>query len=150
VIILLHILLLESVMKGFCASAISMPTFTHLLSFLLFLNRFIPLTIATPSRDKGVALRYPTPEPALLPKIPIVDALLALGASPPPTVLRTPVKSPVCAAVNQGELMCCRATVAGDVQLVVWLAMVYGYDLNPNDINGLGCKFSCKRYFEGL
>jgi hypothetical protein len=80
------------------------------------------------------------PIPGLLPKIPIVDALLALGASPPPKALRSVNPSPECAAINQGELMCCRATVAGDVQLVVWLAMVYGYDLNPNDINGLNCK----------
>ncbi|RKU42551.1 hypothetical protein DL546_005952 [Coniochaeta pulveracea] len=116
-----------------------MPAFAHLLSFLLFLSPFISLTSGTATRDTGLSLRNPTPEPGLLPEIPIIDALLALGASPPPKVLRTPEKSPECAPVNQGELMCCRATVAGDLQLVVWLAMVYGYDLNPNDINGLNC-----------
>ncbi|KAK1767297.1 hypothetical protein QBC33DRAFT_64815 [Phialemonium atrogriseum] len=79
------------------------------------------------------------PVPGLLPKIPILDALLALGASPPPPILRTTHPSPQCAAINQGQLMCCRATVAGDIQLVVWLAELYGYNLNPNDINGLNC-----------
>lgn len=83
------------------------------------------------------------PTPGLLPlagKIPILDALLALGASPPPKLLQTVNPSPECAAINQGELQCCRAMVAGDIQLVVWIAMIYGYDLNPNDINGLNCK----------
>lgn len=127
-----------------------MPTFTHLLSFLLFLHPFISVTSAIPTRGTGLSLRNPSPEPGLLPKIPVVDALLALGASPPPKVLRTPVKSPECAATNQGELMCCRATVAGDLQMVVWLAMVYGYDLNPNDINGLNCKFKWRSYIEEL
>lgn len=82
------------------------------------------------------------PTPGLLPlagKIPILDALLALGASPPPKLLQTVNPSPECAAINQGELQCCRAMVAGDVQLVTWIAMVYGYNLNPNDINGLNC-----------
>ncbi|OIW26610.1 hypothetical protein CONLIGDRAFT_481862 [Coniochaeta ligniaria NRRL 30616] len=82
------------------------------------------------------------PTPGLFPlagKIPILDALLALGASPPPKLLQTVNPSPECAAINQGELQCCRAMVAGDVQLVVWIAMVYGYNLNPNDINGLNC-----------
>jgi hypothetical protein len=80
-----------------------------------------------------------TPTPGLLPKIPILDALLALGADPPPKLLQTVNPSPECAAINQGELQCCRAMVAGDIQLVTWIAMVYGYDLNPNDINGLNC-----------
>jgi len=79
------------------------------------------------------------PTPGLLPKIPILDALLALGASPPPKLLQTVNPSPECAAINQGELQCCRAMVAGDIQLVTWIAKVYGYDLNPNDINGLNC-----------
>jgi len=80
------------------------------------------------------------PIPGLLPKIPILDALLALGASPPPPILQTTKPSPECANINKGELMCCRATVAGDIQLVVWLAALYGYKLNPNDINGLNCE----------
>lgn len=82
---------------------------------------------------------YGNPTPGLLPKIPILDALLALGASPPPKLLQTVNPSPECAAINKGELQCCRAMVAGDIQLVTWIAMVYGYNLNPNDINGLNC-----------
>jgi hypothetical protein len=77
--------------------------------------------------------------PGLLPRIPILDALLALGASPPPKQLQSVNPSPECAAINGGELQCCRAMVAGDVQLVTWIAHVYGYELNPNDVNGLNC-----------
>lgn len=116
-----------------------------LLPVLLLLTPFFSLTSANPTPESGLAIRKPDPEPGLLPKVPILDALLALGASPPPKVLRTPVQSPECAAVNKGELMCCRATVAGDVQMVVWLAKVYGYNLNPDDINGLLCKSQAGR-----
>ena len=101
-----------------------------------------PLAVATPA-----AAPEPAPEPGLLglnlPHIPLVDALLALGASPPPPILRTQVKSPECANINQGELMCCRGTIAGDLQPVVFLAALYGYHLNPNDINGIDCTSGC-------
>lgn len=83
---------------------------------------------------------HASPTPELLSNIPILDALMAVGASPPPALLQTVNPSPECAAINNGELQCCRAMIAGDVQLVTWIAMVYGYDLNPNDINGLNCK----------
>ncbi|KAH8886991.1 hypothetical protein GQ53DRAFT_598003, partial [Thozetella sp. PMI_491] len=58
---------------------------------------------------------------------------------PPPPILRTTSTSPECANINQGELMCCRGTLAGDVQPVVFLAALYGYYLNPNDVNGINC-----------
>lgn len=87
-----------------------------------------------------VPTTHASPAPSLLSNIPILDALLELGASPPPKLLQTVNPSPECAAINNGELQCCRATLAGDVQLVTWIAMIYGYDLNPNDINGVDCK----------
>ncbi|KAI1849603.1 hypothetical protein JX266_004552 [Neoarthrinium moseri] len=75
---------------------------------------------------------------------PLLGGLLSLvgnvGNAPPPKLLWTPRPSPECAAVNGGELQCCRGTLAGDQPLVVFLAAVYGYKLNPNDINGLVCK----------
>ena len=111
-----------------------LTTALSLLSLLLL----APLISAAPNPN-------PNPNPGLLPlvgKIPILDALIALGAAPPPKLLQTVNPSPECAAINQGELQCCRAMVAGDIQLVVWLAKVYGYDLNPNDINGLNCKWN--------
>ncbi len=68
------------------------------------LAAFVSVVAASPAP-------VPEPEPLLgLPHIPLVDALLALGASPPPPILQTPNKSPECAAINQGELMCCRGT----------------------------------------
>jgi hypothetical protein len=65
--------------------------------------------------------------------------MLCAPTEPPPTFLWTPHPSPECAAINQGELKCCYATVAGDLPLVQWLAGVYGYQLNPNDVNGIYC-----------
>jgi hypothetical protein len=95
----------------------------------------------------SVAVGSPTasPEPGLLGSVlsainsDVVAPVLDILALPPPTFLQTFQPSPQCANVNQGELLCCRATVAGDVQPVVWLASVYGYSLNPNDVNGLNC-----------
>ncbi|KLU85580.1 hypothetical protein MAPG_04603 [Magnaporthiopsis poae ATCC 64411] len=91
----------------------------------------------------GAAGATPHPQPEALAQLSntlsVVDPLLSLLAAPPPKLLRTTNPSPQCAAVNGGELQCCRATVAGDIQLVVWLAKIYGYKLNPNDINGLNC-----------
>lgn len=90
----------------------------------------------------GLAGATPHPQPeALVPRsnLPVVDPLLNLLANPPPERLHTTKPSPQCKAVNGGELQCCRAMFAGDQQLVVWLAKIYGYQLNPNDINGLNC-----------
>jgi len=83
-----------------------------------------------------IATAAANPTPGL---IPLLDPILDLGASDPPRFLQTVKPSPQCANINQGELQCCRGTLAGDQQLVVWLARVYGYRLNPNDINGVNC-----------
>jgi hypothetical protein len=40
--------------------------------------------------------------------------------------------------------------VAGDLPLVQWLAGVYGYQLNPNDVNGIYCKSGCSSFFIDL
>lgn len=82
----------------------------------------------------------PAPEPA--PNL-ITDLLTLvgnLGNAVPPKILWTPNPSPQCAAINQGELQCCRGALAGDLPLIVFLAAIYGYNLNPNDINGIICE----------
>ncbi|KAK8095965.1 hypothetical protein PG999_013987 [Apiospora kogelbergensis] len=86
-------------------------------------------------------LRTPHPEPGLLSGLTDATKTLLgnLGNTPPPKLLWTPRPSPQCAAVNGGELQCCRGALAGDQPLVVFLAGVYGYQLNPNDVNGLVC-----------
>ncbi|KAK7968922.1 hypothetical protein PG988_007995 [Apiospora saccharicola] len=85
------------------------------------------------------------PEPALGLISGLTDAtktlLGNLGNAPPPKLLWTPKPSPQCAAVNGGELQCCRGALAGDQPLVVFLAQLYGYKLNPNDVNGLVCEY---------
>ncbi len=84
------------------------------------------------------SLAAASPSPGLLSSL--LNPILNLAANPPPKFLITHTPSPECAAINGGQLQCCRDTVAGDIQLVVWLAAIYGYSLNPNDINGLDCK----------
>lgn len=65
-----------------------------------------------------------------------------VGNAPPPELLWTPHPSPECSAINHGELQCCRGTLAGDLPLIVFLAGVYGYHLNPNDVNGIYCEYT--------
>ncbi|KAH8166831.1 hypothetical protein CIB48_g1376 [Xylaria polymorpha] len=63
-----------------------------------------------------------------------------IGNADPPALLWTPHPSAQCAVSNGGNggaLQCCRVTVAGDLPIVVFLAKIYGYNLNPNDVNGL-------------
>lgn len=69
---------------------------------------------------------------------PVVD----LGNTPPPDLLWTPNPSAECAGVNAGELQCCRGSLAGDLPIVVFLAKVYGFELNPNDVNGILCEWT--------
>lgn len=104
------------------------------------LPQILAAAVAVLSAPAG-ATPHPQPEAAAAKQqgLPVVDPLLNLLAMPPPKMLRTTKKSPECAAVNGGELQCCRAMFAGDQQLVVWLAKIYGYSLNPNDINGVNC-----------
>ncbi|KAK9773238.1 hypothetical protein SCAR479_10155 [Seiridium cardinale] len=104
-----------------------MASLMHIASLIILLTT---LVYATPA---------PAPEPSGL-----VTGLLSvvgnIGNAPPPTLLWTPDPSPECAAINQGELQCCRGALAGDQPLVVFLAEVYGYELDPNDVNGINCE----------
>jgi hypothetical protein len=111
-----------------------------LLVTLLFLS-------PQPSAAIPTASPAPVPDPSLtdlLGSLPLVGEVLKLvgsvGNAPPPTLLWTRNPSPQCGAINQGELLCCRGALAGDQPLVVFLAGVYGYKLNPSDVNGLVCR----------
>ncbi|KAI0425469.1 hypothetical protein F5Y09DRAFT_100052 [Xylaria sp. FL1042] len=76
------------------------------------------------------------------PLAPLISLLENIGNSDPPELLFTSEPSPECATKlggNGGHLQCCRAAVAGDLPIVVFLADVIGYNLNPNDINGVIC-----------
>ncbi|KAI0903295.1 hypothetical protein F4824DRAFT_185129 [Ustulina deusta] len=76
------------------------------------------------------------------PLAPLISLLENIGNGEPPEFLTTPDPSPECAKEvggNGGQLQCCRVTVAGDLPIVVFLADVIGYNLNPNDINGVIC-----------
>lgn len=86
-----------------------------------------------------IASPAPAPEPLLSGLTTLVGNI---GNAPPPKILWTPKPSPECAVINQGQLQCCRGALAGDQPLVVFLAKLYGYRLNPDNINGLVCKHS--------
>lgn len=102
----------------------------YLLSLFLSLVGMLTPSLASPTPD---------PAPGSITDLPVVGPVLDLLNDPPPKLLRTTNPSRECKKINQGELMCCRGAVAGDLQPIVWLASVYGYYLNPNDVNGLNC-----------
>ncbi|KAI2624494.1 hypothetical protein GGS21DRAFT_322941 [Xylaria nigripes] len=92
----------------------------------------------------------PEPQSSLQPLLPsltgplgpVVTAIANIGNAEPPPLIYTPHRSPECEKSkggNGGALQCCRTTVAGDIQLVEFLAKLYGYNLTPNDINGVLC-----------
>ncbi|KAI1291654.1 hypothetical protein F5Y03DRAFT_28785 [Xylaria venustula] len=91
------------------------------------------------ARLSTAALLPPTPTGPLAP---LISLLENIGNFEPPELLQTTDPSPECAVKrggNGGHLQCCRATVAGDLPVVVFLAKVIGYNLNPNDVNGAVC-----------
>ncbi|KAK8087839.1 hypothetical protein PG997_002800 [Apiospora hydei] len=57
----------------------------------------------------------PNPDPALISGLTDATKTLLgnLGNASPPKLLWTPRPSPQCAAVNGGELQCCRGALAG-------------------------------------
>ncbi|KAI0018213.1 hypothetical protein F4780DRAFT_794946 [Xylariomycetidae sp. FL0641] len=85
-----------------------------------------------------LAAAQPSPSPSG-PLGPLTTLLGSLGNAAPPPLVFTSTPSPECAAANGGALQCCRGALAGDQPLVVFLAAVYGYALNPNDVNGVVC-----------
>ncbi|KAI0460594.1 hypothetical protein F5B21DRAFT_14443 [Xylaria acuta] len=98
-----------------------------------------PLVIGAPEPKLSLPPLLPSPTGPLGP---LISLLGNIGNADPPAILWTPHPSPQCAASkggNDGALQCCRVTVAGDLPIVVFLAAVYGYNLNPNDVNGLVC-----------
>ncbi|OTA54448.1 hypothetical protein K449DRAFT_389190 [Hypoxylon sp. EC38] len=88
----------------------------------------------------NLASTAPNPQSSPISLEPILNILQSIGDAPPPAIIWTPNPSAECAAINKGELQCCLGTLAGDLPLIQFLAAVYGYHLNPNDINGILCK----------
>jgi hypothetical protein len=50
-------------------------------------------------------------------------------------------ESPECATVNSGQHLCCAMTIDGDQPAVIALALLAGYNLNRNSINGIACEW---------
>ncbi|KAI0835932.1 hypothetical protein F5Y06DRAFT_299032 [Hypoxylon sp. FL0890] len=84
-------------------------------------------------------LSAPSPESSPISLEPILNVLKGIGNAPPPEIIWTPNPSPECAAINKGELQCCQGSLAGDLPVIQFLAALYGYQLTPNDVNGVLC-----------
>ncbi|TEY39452.1 hypothetical protein BOTCAL_0455g00060 [Botryotinia calthae] len=99
------------------------------LSLLLISTSASPLPLSLPS-----------------PLIPLLDTLINITISAstlnsaPPTALTTTTHSAECADVNQGALVCCPSIVDGDQPVVVMAARMFGFVLNGNSVNGVGCR----------
>ncbi|KAH9904309.1 hypothetical protein F4778DRAFT_789894 [Xylariomycetidae sp. FL2044] len=111
----------------------------HFPVLLLFPPLLAALVAATTATTTTTTT---TPNASLLEPLLITPLVANIGNAPPPSIAWTPDPSPACAAVNGGELQCCQGTLAGDLPLVVFLAELYGYELNPNDVNGISCQHS--------
>jgi hypothetical protein len=67
----------------------------------------------------------------------------AAAAHPGPAALELQPRAnpiPDCSA-NGGHALCCQGTFAGDLPVIVALAGLASFKLNPNDINCIGSKF---------
>ncbi|KAL2060656.1 hypothetical protein VTL71DRAFT_9297 [Oculimacula yallundae] len=73
--------------------------------------------------------------PQLLGAVGALLGLVPLLSMPPPRELQTKTPSPECANVNGGALLCCESTFQGDIPIIVQLAPLVAYKLNPNSNN---------------
>ncbi|KAG9243761.1 hypothetical protein BJ878DRAFT_104627 [Calycina marina] len=69
--------------------------------------------------------------------IPLIDALT--GHTQPPPPIMTTEHTPECRPINQGSLTCCNAKLDGGNAIVQSLALLTGYELPKNTINGIEC-----------
>ncbi|KAK6224076.1 hypothetical protein LQW54_000223 [Pestalotiopsis sp. IQ-011] len=106
------------------------------MASLLRLSTIVVAAAALFATTNGLAGALPPRDLVAELLAPVVD----LGNAAPPDLLWTPNPSAECAGVNAGELQCCRGSLAGDLPNVVFLAKVYGFELNPNDVNGILCE----------
>ncbi|KAF7956231.1 hypothetical protein EAE96_005151 [Botrytis aclada] len=107
-----------------------------ILSLLLLLSHH-PLTFT---------LASPTPHPTTPSLTQLLDTLINITItastlnSAPPAILTTHTHSAACADVNQGALACCPSILDGDQPIVVAAARMFGFVLNGNSVNGVGCR----------
>ncbi|TGO28364.1 hypothetical protein BPAE_0028g00110 [Botrytis paeoniae] len=111
------------------------PLFILSLLLLLLLSPH-PLTLASPT----------PPSPTSPSLTSLLDTLINITItasnlnSAPPAALTTTTHSVECADVNQGALVCCPSILDGDQPVVVTAARIFGFVLNGNSVNGIGCR----------
>ncbi|KAH8669693.1 hypothetical protein BGZ60DRAFT_408068 [Tricladium varicosporioides] len=86
----------------------------------------------------AIATPHPNADPGLFDLVPILNNLPILNY--PPAHMITTNPDPECQAINGGARWCCQSTFDGDMPIVMELAPVLGYKLNPNSVNGIFCK----------
>ncbi|KAF5868319.1 uncharacterized protein Bfra_007516 [Botrytis fragariae] len=90
-------------------------------------------------------LQHPSPPSSSLTSL--LDTLINITItastlnSAPPAALTTTTHSAACTDVNQGALVCCPSILDGDQPVVVAAARMFGFVLNGNSVNGMGCEF---------
>jgi hypothetical protein len=66
----------------------------------------------------------------------LVSLLTLASCLPSPTH-----ENPLPTCTNGGTPLCCQGTFAGDLPLIITLAGLTNYPLNPNDVNCIGSQF---------
>ena len=69
---------------------------------------------------------------------PATTTAIALPDTAKPAIQARDWTAPICN--NGGKAFCCQGTFAGDLPLIVALAGLTSFPLNPNDINCIGRK----------
>jgi hypothetical protein len=87
----------------------------------------------------------PSPNPDLIGSLgPLIQDIPILDGPLPSMMTKNP--SPECASLNQGTRLCCQSTFDGDVPIVLELAPLLGYKLDPNSVNGIYCEYHSTRF----
>jgi len=87
----------------------------------------------------------PNPDGGLLGFIgPLIQGIPLLDGPLPGMMTTNP--SPECANLNHGTRLCCQSTFDGDVPLLLELAPVIGYKLDPNSVNGIYCEHHSMKF----
>lgn len=110
----------------------------------LQISKFLLSVLLVAQLSVAMATPNPDADPGLFDLLPILNNLPILNYPPQNMITTNP--APECQAINGGGRWCCQSTFDGDMPIVLELAPVLGYKLNPNSVNGLFCKWSISSF----